>query len=232
MAEEPLINVPVLILGESHCTAISRAIGDDLQDEFIGIDVRPGADASKINFDLFSGLSPDRVVLAFGGTEHNIVGLIESEPAFDFLWPPFDDFDEARCLVPASAIEELVAYRVQSGLRRAMLVRERFSSPAFALAPPPPFKAVDEKTMLPKAFTGLLESGIAPSKLRRKLYALQCDVMAREYEALDITFIPAPPSSKDEDGYLLRKLWNRDPTHGNPAYGKLVLAHLREMLNV
>lgn len=232
MAEKPLINVPVLILGESHCTAISRGIGDDLQDDFIGIDVRPGADSSKINFELFSGLQPDRLVLAFGGTEHNIVGLIESEPAFDFIWPPFDDLDETRCLVPASAIEELVSYRVQSGLRRAMLVRERFSCPAYALAPPPPFKAIDEKTMLPKAFVGLLEAGIAPSALRRKLYALQCDVMQREYEALDITFIPAPRSAKDEDGFLLRNLWNRDPTHGNPNYGKLVLTHLREMLNV
>ncbi len=232
MAENALTNMSVLILGESHCTAISRAIGDDVQDEFVAIDVRIGADASKVNFDLFSTFSPSKVLLAFGGTEHNVVGLIESEPRFDFLWPPFDDFDDDRCLVPASAIKEVIAYRVQSGLRRAMLVREQFSCPAFVLAPPPPFRAIDEKAQLPKAFTALLAAGIAPAALRRKLYAVQCDVMRSQYEALDIPFIPAPQNATDEDGYLLRKFWNRDPTHGNPAYGRAVIKHLRNKLDV
>ncbi|MES2302870.1 MAG: hypothetical protein V4521_12510 [Pseudomonadota bacterium] len=232
MAENALTNVPVLILGESHCTAISRAIGDDIRDKFVAVDVRIGADTSKINFDLFSDFCPSNILLSFGGTEHNIVGLIEAEPRFDFLWPPFDDFDDGRCLVPASAIEELIAYRVQSGLRRAMLVRERFSCPTFALAPPPPFRSIDEKTQLPQAFTTLLEAGIAPPALRRKLYAVQCEVMRRQYEALDIPFIPAPATATDEEGYLLRKFWNRDPTHGNPAYGRLVIKHLRGKFDV
>lgn len=232
MAKQSLTTGPVLILGESHSTAISRAIGDDIQDEFITIDVRAGADASKINFDLFSGILPRTLILAFGGTEHNIIGLIEAEPKFDFLWPPYDDLDAQRSMVPASAVEQLLHNRMQSGLSRAMLVRERFNCPTYVLAPPPAFQEIDEKAQLPKTFAGLIEAGIAPATVRRKLYAVQCEVMRRAYEKHDIPMISAPPAAKDENGYLLRSMWNRDPTHGNRNYGKLVLEHLRNKLDV
>lgn len=224
--------VVVLILGESHCTAISRAIPDDLRNKFIGIDVRKGADSSKINESLFSGICPERLVLAFGGTEHNVLGLIEAEPAFDFVWPPFDDTDAGRRLIPASALEELIRYRLESSVQRALHVRSQFDCPAFALAPPPPFRAVDEKTKLPSAFSELIEAGITPAAVRRKLYAVQCHVMRDTYARHDIPFIAAPTAASDSDGYLLRKLWNRDPTHGNPAYGQIVLNHLGAELNV
>lgn len=224
--------VAVLILGESHCTAISRAIPDDLRDKFIAIDVRKGADSSKINDGLFAGIRPERLVLTFGGTEHNIIGLIEADPSFDFVWPPFDDPDAGRSLIPASALEELIRYRLESSLQRALHVRSRFDCPAFALAPPPPFRAVDEKTKLPSAFSELLDAGITPAAVRRKLYAVQCHVMRNAYACHDIPFIAAPTVASDVDGYLLRKLWNRDPTHGNPAYGQLVLNHLEAELNV
>ena len=232
MAKQALTIVPVLVLGESHCTAISRALRHDIQDQFITIDVRTGADASKINFDLFSRIAPRTLVLAFGGTEHNIIGLIEAEPKFDFLWPPFDDLDPARCLIPASAVEQLLHNRMQSALGRAMAVRERFDCPTYAVAPPPPFLTIDEKALLPKSFAGLIEAGIAPAPLRRKLYALQCEVMLRAYKRHGIEMIPAPAGATDEDGYLHRWMWNRDPTHGNRNYGKLVLDHLRNKLDV
>jgi hypothetical protein len=232
MAKQVPINVSVLILGESHCTAISRAIRDDLQDKFIGVDVRKGAGSSKINFDLFSNILPKKLVLTFGGTEHNILGLIEADPRFDFMWPPYDDFAPDRALIPACAIEELIRNRLHTSVQRALTVRDHFDCPAFALAPPPPFRAVDEKTKLPSAFDNLLEVGVTPATVRRKLYAVQCEVMYQAYAKSGIPFIAAPRAAQDEEGYLIRKLWNRDPTHGNPHYGRLVLDHLRKELHV
>jgi hypothetical protein len=233
MAKQAQTKVSVLILGESHCTAISRALGGNFEGEFMAIDVRAGADETKINFDLLSDLMPDKLVLAFGGTEHNIIGLIEAEPKFDFIWPPFDDFDVGKCLVPANAIEEVLRQRLQSGLGRALMVRQRFAArPTYALAPPPPFRAMDDKATLPKAFAELIEAGIAPASVRRKFYAVQCEMMRRAYAKHGIQLISAPGAATDEDGYLLRNLWNRDPTHGNPAYGRLVVENLREKLDV
>lgn len=230
MADHPLTEVPILILGESHTAAISRAIEATPDAHSISIDVRPGSDKSKINFTLFDFYRPDKLVLAFGGTEHNIIGMIEGEPKFDFLWPPFDDFDQQRALVPASAIEEMLLMRMQGGLKRALRVREQFDCPAFALAPPPPFLEIDEKTTLPRAFSTLLEAGIAPAAIRRKLHAVQSAVMKALYEDQGITLIEAPRGASDADGFLLRKLWGRDPTHGNLHYGQLVIEHLGNRL--
>ena len=232
MVNQVRTKVEVLVLGESHSTAISRAIPDDLQDKFIGIDVRKGADSSKVNDSLFQGIEPQKLVLAFGGTEHNIIGLVEAEQNFDFVWPAFDDFDHQRCLVPASALEELIRYRLESSLLRALHVRRQFRCAAFALAPPPPFRAIDEKARLPSAFGDLLALGITPATIRRKFYSVQCQVMRETYARHEIAFLEAPAKSMDAEGYLHRKLWNRDPTHGNPAYGELVLKHLEAELDV
>ncbi|KPF63742.1 hypothetical protein [Porphyrobacter sp. AAP60] len=232
MADPPLSEVPVLILGESHSTAISRAIDATHDDSLVSIDVRIGSDASKINFDLFKLYNPNKLVLAFGGTEHNIIGMIEGEPKFDFLWPPFEDFDTERTLVPAAVIEEVLRWRMQSGVIRALRVREHFDCPAYVLAPPPPFLEIDGKTILPKAFSELFEAGIAPAPIRRKLYAMQCTLMKSIYKEHGIAFITAPPKTRDKDGFLHRKFWGRDPTHGNQHYGRILIQHLNDALEL
>lgn len=232
MADLPLNDVPVLILGESHSVAISLAIAASDEQSLVSVDVRVDSEDSKINFDLFNFYNPDKIVLAFGGTEHNIVGMIEGEPKFDFLWPPFDDFDPERTLVPAAAIEEMLLWRIRSGLTRALRVRERFDCLAYALAPPPPFLSIDAKTILPSAFSALVEAGIAPAPIRRKLYAMQCALMKSLYEEHGIAFIDAPPKACDNDGFLLRKFWGREPTHGNQHYGRILLQHLSKELGL
>lgn len=232
MADPSLSQVPVLILGESHSTAISRAIEVTDNQSLISIDVRTGSDSSKVNFSLFDFYRPDKIVLAFGGTEHNIIGMIEGEPKFDFLSPSFDDFDTDRTLVPAAAIEEMLLWRMNSGLTRALRVRETFDCPAYAIAPPPPFLSIDAKTVLPSAYLALVEAGIAPAQIRRKLYAMQCTLMKSLYEEHGIAFIEAPRKVCDEDGFLLRKFWSSDPSHGNQHYGRILIQHLSKELGL
>jgi len=225
----------VLILGESHTNALARAIEAAGEDDFVAIDVRNKGEAAsggKINFDSFEGYRPKHLLLAFGGTEHNILGLIETDPRFDFVWPPYETIKAGRTLVPSIAIEDLLAKRLQTGLQRAMEVKERFNCPVHALAPPPPFLAFDERAKLPSAFASLIEAGIAPASVRLKLHAVLCMAMRKAYLEHGINLISAPANSQDENGFLLRTLWNKDPTHGNATYGRLVLEHLKEELNV
>lgn len=231
-ADHPLTEIPVLILGESHTIVLARAIENTGDSRFASVDVRPGSDGSKINLDLFSFYRPDNMVLAFGGNEHNIIGMFEGEPKFDFLLPPFEDFDAGRTLITANGIEEMIYLRLRGGLKRALRAREQFDCPAFALAPPPPVLGVDEKTTLPKAFSALLEAGVAPAPIRRKLYAMQCAVMKSLYEEHGISFIDAPRVVRDNDGFLLRRFWGRDPTHGNLRYGRVMLQHLSDELGL
>lgn len=231
-ADQPHIEVPALILGESHAVVLARAIEVTKHDLFVSVDVRRGSDASKVNFGLFDFYKPSKLILAFGGTEHNIIGLIEAENRFDFLWPPFDDFDMDRTLIPAAAIEDVIGLRMRGGIKRALRARQMFDCPAYALAPPPPFFAIDDRTLLPKAFLPLLEAGVAPALIRRKLYAVQCAMMKALYAEHGIGFIDAPSESSDKDGFLLRKYWSSDPTHGNRRYGRLLLQHLSNELEL
>lgn len=232
MENDTLQKLKIIILGESHATAISRAISENSVESIAAFDVRSRNASVSIDIDLYSSLKPSALVLAFGGTEHNIVGLIEAEPKFDFQWPPYADYDAERHVLPASSLELQLAHRMKGGLDRALAARSAFDCPTFALAPPPPFREIDERTKLPSAFAGLLEAGITPAPIRRKLYAMQCEMMRQAYAAYSIPFIAAPASAVDEDGYMHRHLWGRDPTHGNHRYGSLVLTHLVEMIDV
>jgi hypothetical protein len=231
-ADQPPTEVPVLILGESHTIILARAVENAENSPFVSVDVRSGSDDSKINFDLFSFFRPGKVVLAFGGNEHNIIGMFEAEPKYDFLLPPFDDFDTGRTLIPAAAIEEVIHLRLHGGVKRALRARQLFDCPAYTLAPPPPFLAIDDRTTMPKAFSDLLDAGVAPAPIRRKLYALQCALMKSVYEEHGVAFIDAPREARDADGFLLRKLWGRDPTHGNLRYGRLLIQHLADQLGL
>lgn len=225
-------DLKILVLGESHTTAISKAVVKAMSRSIAAFDVRSRDKAEKFDIEPYQDLRPSALVLAFGGTEHNIVGLIEANPRFDFILPPFDDFDVTRQAIPASAIELLLSHRIKSGLGRALLVRAAFDCPVFALAPPPPFREIDEQTKLPSAFSGLLQSGITPAAIRRKLYAIQCHMMSKAYAEHGISLISAPTAALDSDGFLHRKLWGRDPTHGNERYGSLLLTHLTETIDV
>ncbi len=231
-AGQPHIEIPALILGESHSVVLARAIESTANNLFVSIDVRQGSGESKINIDLFDFYKPGKLILSFGGTEHNIIGLFEAEPKFDFLWPPFDDFDMDRTLIPAAAVEEMIGLRLRGGLKRALRVRELFDCPAYVLAPPPPFLAIDARAVLPKAFLPLLEAGIAPASIRRKLYAVQCAMMKALYAEHGITFIEVPREASDKDGFLLRQYWSSDPTHGNRRYGRMLIQHLSSELGL
>lgn len=232
MTREMLEHSRILVLGESHSTAISRAAAEDSSKSIAAFDVRDREAVNKIDISPYLNMKPSGLVLAFGGTEHNIVGLIEAEPKFDFHWPPFEDFDPGRQVLPASCLELVLSTRIRGGVERALLARAAFDCPAFALAPPPPFREIDEKTKLPSAFDGLLEAGITPAPIRRKLYDMQCAMMRQAYAEHGIPLIDAPASAVDQDGYLHRHLWGRDPTHGNHRYGSLLLAHLTETVDV
>lgn len=228
------IDIPILLLGESHANAIARAVDADALTDIVAIDVRNKEAGIKVDDSSFVHYRPDHLILAFGGTEHNVLGLIESEPKFDFVYPPYLDFADGRALIPSTAIEALLKERIAPAVERAMFARSCFASigsTVHALAPPPPFLSMDQRVKLPKLFKPLLEAGITPANIRRKLYAVACKVIGESYASHGIKIIPAPTEALDDQGHLHRHLWDRDPTHGNDDYGRLVIGQLRKYIH-
>ena len=83
---------------------------------------------------------------------------------------------------------------------------------------------------MPEAFGALLaHHGLMPLSIRLKYYGLYVELLKRDLAPLRIECLDAPPASFDEQGALLEPL-TLASTHGNEAYGALVLQQLRALV--
>lgn len=91
------------------------------------------------------------------------------------------------------------------------------------LNPPPPIGDWEHIKHHPGAFAGKIQCGPAPDALRIALYRIQTDCFRSLAEKNGAMFIEPDPSTITPEGFLAKGYFNRDPTHGNAAYGKLML---------
>ena len=225
------IDVQIIYLGDSHAHALVRAIAKSGDHDVLAVDVRrikdPTVNSKEIPDDLQSRFPTDKVFCCLGGTEYNLLGLIESAEPFDFLYHADDVILPGRTLIPHGTMRAALDALLRSLKQRTEKVHAQFDCPFFCVAPPPPFAELEGSEKLPNAFAPLVSRGIAPRNIRRKLYNLQIDIMEDHCREREMGFLHAPVETQDSDGYLLREFWDRDPTHGNAAYGQAVIEQLR-----
>lgn len=221
-----------VFFGDSHAHALIRAQakwGD--QDDLTVVDIRRvggGKTNDKtIPANLMQTYPADQVFCCLGGTEYNLLGLIESDEPFDFLLTPNDAVLPERTPVPCGLVRAALAARLRSALGRIGEVRVQYNCPFACVAPPPPFARIDDAANLPRAFLPHLAKGIAPASVRRKLYTVQMQLLEAHCRKEGIAFLPAPSAVQDDAGFLLRRYWKDDPTHGNAWYGAAVIEQMR-----
>lgn len=224
------------VLGMSHSVAIARA--NDAPDiSVITLAGRRAATCPAVIDGRIDGAAPGQVrslFLALYGNAHSGIGLPEKNPP---IWTttrhgkPVPETHKDRFLVPRSELEKAVGQRLR--LLRADFETYRKANrgvPIFAIATPPPVGDAEHILKHPGNFKDLLENGVAPVSLRVEIYRMQIDHM-REYALkTDIEFIPPPVEAMNPDGTLPDYFWNRDPSHGNVEYGKLVLAQIKDRI--
>ncbi|WP_145985255.1 hypothetical protein [Altererythrobacter sp. B11] len=222
----------VVFFGDSHAHSLIRALAKGSgEEDLIAVDVRRikdgRANAKEIPGDLARAFPAEAVFCCLGGTEYNLLGLIESPQPFDFLLSPGDAVAPERTPVPHGLVRAALASRMRSSLARMADVRAQYECPFTCVAPPPPFAELDATVNLPRAFVPHLDKGIAPARLRLKLYNVQLELLQAHCRAEEITFMPAPSNATDDAGYLRREFWDKDPTHGNARYGQSVIEQIR-----
>lgn len=224
--------VRLVFFGDSHAHALIRAkartgVGAELN----SVDVRRIEDlavnAKQIPMNLASAFPADAVYCCLGGTEYNLVGLIESPVPYDFLLDPNDTCLPGRQIVPNGLARAAMVARMRSAKQRTLEIQAQFDCSFTCVAPPPPFAALDGSEKLPRVFAPLLERGIAPASVRLKWYLLQISLLEEDCGAAGIGFLPTPDAVRDPSGYLRREFWDNDPTHGNAAYGAAVVEQIR-----
>lgn len=228
----------VMIVGNSHTTAIAQAISDD---GILGYEVvnvasyfdPEGNRAKAVESFLAHDLDPEYIFVTFGGSEHSVLGLVEPPIPFDFVTPIDSSFDRSRTFIPYAVLYATLERRMANALANMVRIRRLYKRPTIQICSPPPFLEMDKGARLPSVFQDRLNAGdrLAPASIRRKLHYLHSQIVAFHSRQNGFVMIPPPPASMDKDGYLLRKYWNADPTHGNVDYGRLVISQIREYIN-
>jgi hypothetical protein len=165
---------------------------------------------------------PELMCLSIHGNYHNIIGLTNHPQRF-----VIGGADLPGQRVPEDMMLEHIRREHAPHLGLARKLAGRFRPRRLViLAPPPPIGDAEHITSQPGTFREMLANGVAPPETRVKLYDLQCRIHAEHAAALGAEFLPAPPEARKADGFLAPAYHGRDPTHGNAAYGRLVLDRL------
>lgn len=245
----------ILCTGHSHMSALLRAHRDNFRGGDWNFDMdflRLQADDYKPNFvegkdgerklnDLIGRhmrhkavtRPADAIVSFLFGNEVNAVAMLRHRPDFDFHVPGDDTpVDSGVEIVPYGALRDMINFRVEDRVKPFVVeARAQFTGPIYVAPPPPPIP--DEAHILanPGGFKDLAaERGVSPAPLRLKLWRLYCEILREQVEAAGGQMLELPAAAFDGDGYLKKDYWHWDPTHGNFAYGELIIRHILSAL--
>ena len=231
---------PVLVLGMSHVGAIRRALAES-ECRYISVQMlteRPDLFANKTNSINYSSAAREPrkfVFLSIRGNNHNIFGLLEHPTPMsigDARTGCVPEDDKMRHFIP----EDVIRAQFQGLLSAGVFVHFEPLVAAFAparvfhLCPPPPSGDQAHIEKHPGVFASQLGRGVSPMPLRVKLYRIQTELYRNACRDAGIEFVDVPGGAVGGDGALKREYWNPDPTHGNAAYGRLVLDQIQTIV--
>jgi hypothetical protein len=247
MPETAVKKRKILIIGDSHVHAIQSGLQelvpkrDDLDISALRIMIERGEKqgAGDVAFDdamvMASSLSDgDVLATAFRGNQHNALGLMQHPQPFDIMMPGIAPLIPGETeIIPLAMARQFFSETLRGGYGK-MILRARAACKVRMACLSPPAPKEDNEHIQKGAETyfreaGIAEIGVSPPALRLKLWTLQDEALAQFCAENDIIHLANPPGSRDENGYLKRDYYFRDATHGNAAYGTLVVNQLIDL---
>ena len=214
----------ILVVGMSHVGALIRARTERPRPGLHLVNLRHDhseiardANARKAMIDQFGKV--DVLVLLLDGNFHNVLSLLnDPDPFFMVPAPPNGQF------VPQDMMQAHIDARYQRTLVVGQTIAGMFPARLrIVLDPPPPGGDAAHIATYPGVFAKKIQIGVSPDALRLATYRLQSAVYRAHARELDAVFLSSPAEACNDSGMLAKQYWNTDPTHGNAAYGQLVL---------
>ena len=174
-----------------------------------------------------TGAPVDVLVLSIHGNAHNFVALAMHRRPFDFVLETEPDLplvDDAE-IIPEAFVTDVLAGTLgdSRAALESILSLWPDEKPAILVDAPPPLPA-RHVAAHPGVFADLLaERGIAPDRVRYKVWRRQCAMVRALADDLGLHYLPAPDEALSPDLSLRAELCHVDPTHANFRYGRLVL---------
>lgn len=226
----------ILCIGHSHMNAVMTFGASHADVDFMScLEVVDGVvkDRDVRGFADVDAGSYQAVFLFIRGSRHIMLGMVNRpDGPFDFYLPEQPDLPripEAR-LYPHGLLKQILARHMRHDLAEIKALHAIFRQvPVYVVESPAP-SPQDHVARHPAGFAEqIAQLGISPASLRYKFWRMHSAVLRDLCDRLGMRWLPAPPESVDEAGMLRLALCRDDPTHGNSAYGKLVLQQLRAL---
>lgn len=237
----------ILVVGQSHVAAIQQAakthreawpdeprtrilhtLAEPYRSE--GEDFGPLARAAIA--DQIARHQP-RLVSMLGGNAHALISLMRPARPYDFILsdeveqgPPIEPGYE---LVPEALVRAALEERLQTDFRRLEQLYA-VAGPFLHVESPPPVRSDDFIRQHAEAYfrdTDGDEVVPAAAGLRWRIWRLNARIVREKVEAMGCRFLPVPRVALDQDGFLRPDL-AADPTHGNEAYGELLIRAIED----
>ena len=240
----------VFIIGNSHTDAVRHALKQrDTNDggalrfqAYRYLTTKSGQTIGDLSLDdvaeRISALdSNDFVISMIGGSQHQILSLVQHVIPFDLCEPnsPVVPIDKEVCTtIPRAQMWDYLEKLIRRGDgKRMQHLQANARCRVYHLSPPPPKE--DAAHILNRFETkfaeiGLLEKGVSPAALRLKMWRLQVEVLSHLTTEFGIGLLPPPESSLTDTGFLNPAFYANDATHGNTAYGLAVLNQIEEIV--
>jgi len=179
-----------------------------------------------------AGQPGDVLISMIGGNEHT-QSLVQHPQPYDFDLPSRRELGmlPGRQPVPLAAVKAQLAEAMNPTLSALAVLRRVLPGMRLIhVAPPPPIGSEATILAAPEIFEAELRRfGISPLNLRLKYYSLFHELLRPVLDGYDIELLPPPAAALRPDGALADG-FTHGCTHGNLAYGELVLQQLRETL--
>lgn len=163
------------------------------------------------------------IILLFGGSFHNMLGLIKTDPAFDVICPNSINlgFDKDAELIPVNALKCMFKEDIDPNEELVSSIKKKYYSyNVFHLGFPPPLRD-NNKIMenLETFFTIRHKSPVITSpSLRHKLWSIYLEMYCEMYARYKIAYIPLPKDMIN-NGFLYETAF-ADATHANNLYAR------------
>ena len=232
----------IAIFGMSHLAALATALRQDEKSRLriINLRARPKLYNMKtkiLSLTAWDEPDPEVVVLSLGGNLHNLICLMESPVPFALgdakagSVPQYrPGIDAVRHFVPRDMLVKLLEQRLAPIWQQFRDFHFRFANSRFVyLASPSPTRAgpiltkEEKEGTSSRAMTRFLVFNANPPRLRVEVSRIQAALYAAMAAQMGARFLPSPAAALTSEGLLDDAFWDDDPTHGNAAYGRLVL---------
>ena len=228
----------ILFVGHSHITALREAhtlYGGGPGREFVCVnqpEFKPEMIGEGLNPAIalrIQGANAALHVSLFGGNDHSIICVLNDPRPFEVVLPEAPDLyvDERAEVLPAALLRAELKRRVLPHLRELAAYRAMVQGRLIHVESPPPIADIPFLEAHAGDFAEpMRERGFAPALFRYKIWRMHSALYREACAQLGVEFLPVPPEMMDAQGMMIPQAWNQDPTHGNPFYGKHVLARI------